>query len=128
MIGHGVTSRQELRTAQRSQNKSIWSEINLDVLKRARPFDDCTMIKRNSRYKNNDPAEGYIKTYMMNRFLRTSDRGRRLQNLWQQRKIDTQAYTGYHWHLQVFGRWFNLSTGQNLSIDDVFPDGWHNHD
>ena len=86
------------------------------------------MIKRNSCYRNIDYAEGYIKTYMMNRFLRTSSRGRRLQEIWQQRKLDTQEYTGYHWHQEVFGRWFNLSTGQNFNIEQVFPDGWNNND
>ena len=128
MISRGVTSRAALRSAQRSQDQSTWMEVNLDVLKRSRPFDDSVLIKRNSCYRNLDYAEGYIKTYMMNRFLRTSSRGRRLQEIWQQRKLDTQEYTGYHWHQEVFGRWFNLSTGQNFNIEQVFPDGWNNND
>lgn len=128
MVGNGLTSRTALRTVQRPQDQSTWMEVNLDVLKRSRPFDDSVMIKRNSRYRYQDYAEGLIKTYMMNRFLRTSIRGRRLQEVWHQRKLDTQEYTGYHWHQEIFGRWFDLSTGQHYHVEDIFPGGWHPND
>jgi hypothetical protein len=121
---NNVVSRRDILSWQNSVDWDIRNKINLALL-RPQPFDPVVIIgKRFARKSTQDVGDSAPKVYLLNRQLRTSTRGQSVLAGWQQCKDNFTRYTGMDHNTSVFGTFYNLTTGQAHTVDQLFPRGW----
>lgn len=121
----GLTSRREILKFQNSKSPEIRNAIN-SALARPEPFDSIVTVgKKTTRFCANDPSESQPKVYLLNRALRTSQRGRAILNSWQDSKNNFVKHTGMDHNSSIFGSFYNLNNGESYTVDQLFPNGWN---
>lgn len=86
-------------------------------------FDPITSLPKHSKQKFKVGEHG-IKPYCLWRKIRHLPRGPEFLSQWQQIKQDFESQTGFCPSIEVFGKFYNLDTGEIHSVNDLFPHGW----
>ncbi len=94
-----------------------------DALGRYRTFDPVVVSPKYSKQKFRVGERG-LKAYCLWRKIRHLSGGPEFLSHWEQTKQDFKNRTGYCPTVEVFGKFYNLDTGEIHTVDDLFPRGW----
>ena len=123
-----VINRNTVLVSQAStQNQATRRVIN-QVLGRHLPFNDSV----NSRKLSKRPAPGigeeHSKAVLFYRTVKRTSNGNQLLAEWEKCKQQFKTETGHCPTINIFGKFYNLDTGEIRFVDELFPTGWNRND
>jgi len=95
------------------------------ALGRHQPFDNSANARKWSKRPAPGIGETHPKAVLLYRELQRTPEGPELLAEWERRKKQFATETGYCPTVDVFGRFYNLDTGEIHTVDQLFPQGWH---
>ena len=70
----------------------------------------------------------HSKAALLYRALKRIKGGPEFLSAWEDTKQQFKTETGYCPTVAVFGKFYNLDTGEIHSVDELFPTGWNSND
>jgi len=101
-------------------------ELNQSI-GRYQPFDIIAMSRKQMK-RQFWLGERGIKSYCLWRTIRARDGGPEFLQQWQRIKQQFKTETGFCPTVEMFGKFYNLDTGEIRTVDSLFPNGWHLND
>lgn len=116
-------TRKNIMRFQNHSDLSVRKSLNA-ALGRHQPFDLAAMSSKKTKVPFR-LGEFSIKSYCLWRTIRSLDQGPEFLQKWQNIKQQFNDSTGYCPTVEVFGKFYNLNTGEIHTVDQLFPNGWN---
>lgn len=108
---------------------SIKERQNLNAaIGRFQPFNSVSMSRKRTSRPGPGQGENGIKAYCLWRTIRGLPDGKDFLKRWENIKVQFEHSTGYNPSIELFGKFYNLNTGEICTVDDLFPNGWNLND
>ena len=98
------------------------------MLGRHLPFNDSVNSRKLSKRPPQGLGELHSKAALLYRALKRIKGGPEFLSAWEDTKQQFKTETGYCPTVAVFGKFYNLDTGEIHSVDELFPTGWNSND
>lgn len=123
-----VINRKSVFEFQASNASQATRQTMNTLLGRKPAFNDSASSRKYSKRPAPGIGEVTNKAVFLYRTLQRTPGGIEFLKEWEKIKQRFNDETGYCPTIEVFGKFYNLDTGEISTVDELFPNGWHIND